>query len=782
MESYKIENLNFSYPNGKSVLKNISFTVNSGEFITVCGKSGSGKTTLLKHLNPILAPEGGRSGQILFCGNDIFSLTKREVCENIGFAVQNPDNGIVTDKVWHELVFGAENLGLDQNTIRARAAETASFLGLENIFYSDTSTLSGGQKQILNLASVLVMRPKAIILDEPTGRLDPIAASEFLRLLKKINTETGITVIMSSHRLDEALELSDKLAVMDGGRLVSFDTPKTAAANSEIFMSLPSFAKAYFCLDGGADCPLTVREGGAWLDEFSKTHEYDRSEIIDESINTDTVIDVCGVWFRYEKNSADIVKNLSLSVKKGEFYAINGGNGAGKTTLLSLLSGVNRPYRGKIKTNAKTALLPQNPQSLFVKSTVYEDFLEVCTDNGRIKEVCALCGVGGLLKSSIYDVSGGEQQRCALAKLILAEPDVFLLDEPTKGLDGFFKEKIAEILLSLKNSGKTIIAVSHDLDFCAEYADRCGLFFDGRIVSENTPHKFFADKDFYTTSAHRMSKAALENAVTAADIVRAFGKEPPKISAEKTDSFDVPDIKKKPLVTACEKPKKPWEFLVYFLAVPLTVLLGRYAFGDRKYYFISMLIIFEILLPFAVRLEKRRPKAREITVLAVMCAAAVFGRTAFYAFPQVKPAAAVVIVTGLCLGAECGFITGAVTAFVSNMFFGQGPWTPWQMLALGAVGFFTGASSRYIGKNKLCVSLYGAAAVFVIYGGIMNAASVLMSQNTLNLGMFLASETAGAPFDAVHAVSTAVFLWLIARPFCEKLSRIKLKHGLYKSV
>lgn len=781
MEVFKIENLNFSYPNGKSVLKNIDFSIKRGEFITVCGKSGSGKTTLLKHLNPILTPNGDRNGRVLFNGADTALLPRSEICEKIGFAGQNPESGIVTDKVWHELVFGAESLGMNQDEIRARVAEISSFLGIESIFYSDTSTLSGGQKQLLKLASVLVTRPEVIILDEPTSRLDPIASSEFLRLIKKINTETGITIIMSEHRLDEALSLSDRLAVMDGGGLAELDVPEKAVKYPKLFMSLPEFVKAHICLDGG-ECPLTVRDGADWLAAFSKSHSCDNKEIIDNEPQGDTALNADGVWFRYEKNSPDIIKNLSLTVKKGEIYAINGGNGVGKSTLLSVLAGISRSYRGKTYADGKIALLPQNPQLMFVKNTVYEDFREITKDEEKIKQICRICNTGELLSSGIYDVSGGEQQRCALAKLLLTEPDILLLDEPTKGMDGHFKHIFSDILINLKKKGKTIIVVSHDLDFCAEYADRCGLFFDGRIVSENTPHKFYADRNFYTTSAHRMSKGVLKNAITASDIVYAFGKELPSAPKAETDGFMPPDLKHKPLVEDNKSKKSLVDFLMYFIAVPLTVILGRYAFGDRKYYFTSLLIIFEIFIPFAVRLERRKPKAREITVLAVMCAAAVAGRTVFYAFPHMKAAAAVITVTGLCLGADCGFIAGSVTAFVSNMFFGQGPWTPWQMLAFGAVGYFAGAAARYIGRNKLFVSIYGAVSVFVLYGGIMNAASVLMAQNSPTAEMFIASEFVGAPFDAIHAVSTAVFLWIIVRPVAEKLQKIKLKHGLYKTI
>ena len=228
--------------------------------------------------------------------------------------------------------------------------------------------------------------------------------------------------------------------------------------------------------------------------------------------------------------------------------------------------------------------------------------------------------------------------------------------------------------------------------------------------------------------------------------------------------------------------RRTWFALgVMLLVVPLLLYLSVRVFHGRKYLVCSLIVIVAAMLPFFMMFEGRKPKAREIMVIAVLAAIGVAGRAAFFMVPSFKPVAAIVILSGISFGGEAGFLVGCLIMMLSNMFMGQGPWTPWQMLALGAVGFFAGASSRYIGKNKLCVCLYGAAAVFVIYGGIMNAASVLMSQNTLNLGMFLASETAGAPFDAVHAVSTAVFLWLIARPFCEKLSRIKLKHGLYKS-
>jgi energy-coupling factor transporter ATP-binding protein EcfA2/uncharacterized membrane protein len=805
VESYKIENLSFTYSGKKTpAICDINLVINNGEFITICGRSGSGKSTLLRQLKPQISPAGDIKGKVFFEGKDLKDISKREQCEKIGFVMQNPESQIVTDKVWHELAFGPESLGMDENEIRARAAEIASFLGIEHWFYKNTSELSGGQKQILNLASVLITRPSVIILDEPTSQLDPIAASEFLSVIHKINIETGMTVIMTEHRLEEAAAISDKIAVMEDGKIKVYSEPREAAQkvrNNDIFLSFPTASRIFYGLGGTGKSPLTVREGRKWIEEYEQNRSGEVLKIKKKApVLSEPVIEVKKLWFRYEKNSEDILKDFSITVHKGEIYAINGGNGTGKTTALSVMSGLKKPYMGSVKIKGKISMLPQNPQIIFLKKTLLEDFYDALSDirisenekAERIGKICSLCKISHILNCHPYDISGGEQQRAAIAKLLLREPDILMLDEPTKGLDGLYKKQLAYILKKLTERNVTIVIVSHDTEFCAEYADRCGLLFDGRIVSEGEPHSFFSGKTFYTTPANRIAKDLIFEAVTVNDIISAYG-----FKTDNDDYFDgfindvknftdmVKDIEKKPLLTSTKSNKLSTKRLLFsaltvFALIPLTILFGKYFLGDRKYYFISLIIILEIMFPFIMNFEKRRPKAREISIIAVMCAIAVASRAAFYSLPQVKPACAVIIITGLCFGAETGFLTGAVTAFVSNMFFGQGPWTPWQMLAFGLVGFSAGflREMGLIGKTKTGVCIFGILSVLVLYGGIMNISAVFMAQNNPVKEMFFAAFLSGFPFDLIHAVSTAVFLWIAVRPFTEKIERIKVKYDL----
>lgn len=545
MEIIKTENLTFTYPNCDTfALDNINITINPGEFVTVCGKSGCGKSTLLRQLKPILAPHGKKLGKIYFKNTDIFTLSQEEQSKKIGYVMQSPENQIVTDKVWHELAFGLESLGFKNSEIRAKVAEMASFFGISDWFYKKTSDLSGGQKQLLNLASVMVCDPEVLILDEPTSQLDPIAASDFLETLHKINREIGTTVILSEHRLEDAIPMSDRVIVMDNGKIISDSAPIETAnelrkINHDMIKALPTPMRVYFAVKNSEVCPLTVRDGKQWLDKMSKKiplKEIVLQDVIKKDFTDDAVV-LEDVWFRYEKNEPDVIKGLSLTVKKGEFYAILGGNGVGKTTTLSVINSSLKMYRGKKQISGKIAMLPQNPQYLFVKKTVYEDLLEILPNKNKenrenkLKNIIDICDLHDLLNKHPYDLSGGEQQRTALAKVLLTEPDILLLDEPTKGFDAHFKEKFAGLIKNLTENDITVISVSHDIEFCAKYADRCAMFFDGKIVSEASPKEFFAGKSFYTTSANRMARNHLPKAILAEDIITSLGENP---EAEKT--------------------------------------------------------------------------------------------------------------------------------------------------------------------------------------------------------------------------------------------------------
>ena len=547
MEHFRIENLTFSYPTSeeKKSLDNVSLKIEKGEYIVLCGKSGSGKTTLLRHLKTVLTPHGERSGKIYFNGIALKNVDNREQAAKIGYVMQNPDDQIVTDKVWHELAFGLESLGCDRKTMRSRVAEMACYFGIQDWFHRDVAVLSGGQKQLLNLASIMAMQPEVLILDEPTSQLDPIAASDFLNTVRKINTELGTTVIITEHRLEDIFPYADRAIVMDSGKIIADDTPRNIGKllyeqNNPMFTAMPTPVRVFYNADGDGDCPLTVREGRAWLNKEFET-EPQIKEFLCKSIEEDIenpALSLKELWFRYEKDTPDILRGVSLEIPKGSISAIVGGNGAGKSTTLKAICGICKPYRGKIKVFGKpvnkfrsgelfrncVSMLPQDPKSLFVKSKVSDELAEMTKDKNRINEVAETCRITELMNNHPYDLSGGEQQRVALAKVLLTEPEILLLDEPTKGMDSFFKETFASILKKLKSRGITILMVSHDVEFCAKYADRVSMFFDGQVLTTETPQKFFGGNSFYTTAASRMSKHIFNNAVTAENVVELYKK------------------------------------------------------------------------------------------------------------------------------------------------------------------------------------------------------------------------------------------------------------------
>ena len=576
MALFEIRNLTFTYPDQeKPALTDLNFSLKQGEFLVVCGKSGCGKSTLLRHFKTAMAPYGERKGQILFEGRELDAVSVREQGARIGYVLQSPDNQLVTDKVWHELAFGLENLGYETETIRLRVAEMASFFGIQTWFEKNVEELSGGQKQLLNLAAVMAMQPDLLVLDEPTSQLDPLAAGDFLATLRKINAELGTTILLIEHRLEEVLAYADRVLVMENGGILALDTPEKLPSlirENDMFQAMPVPMRIFEELSGEGDSPVTVREGREWLEGWreqqktSVSNQKNRTEGVEkwsdtpvsrniepqndskpsffgglreriftkeETRQSQPVLEARDVWFRYEKELPDVVRDLNLKVQKGELYCLLGGNGTGKSTTLRLLGRIRKPYRGKLFLNGKElgtyregelygkllGILPQNPQSLFVKDTVEKDLREMSGDTGRLRDVIEKTEIGHLLGSHPYDLSGGEQQRAALAKVLLLDPEIILLDEPTKGLDGFYKKKLAQILKGLTAEGKTILMVSHDIEFCAEYGDTCALFFHGSVVTSAPAREFFAGNSFYTTAANRMARKWYPDAVTAKDVI-----------------------------------------------------------------------------------------------------------------------------------------------------------------------------------------------------------------------------------------------------------------------
>ena len=579
MNLVEIKDFGFSYPeSSRKVLEHVNLNIIEGTLNVIMGRSGCGKSTLLRQLKSVLAPAGEKEGKILYRNIPLEDTDHRTQSQEIGFVMQNPDNQIVTDKVWHELAFGLESLGYDNATIRLRVAEMASYFGIQKWFYKNVSELSGGQKQLLNLASVMAMHPSLLILDEPTSQLDPIAASDFLETVKKINRDIGTTVLLTEHRLQDIIPYADRVFVMDEGTLFLEGTPREIGTKLKeqhhgMFLSMPVPMQIYAGTDSSLTCPLTVSEGRQWIREYIEEKGIKKEQIQQanqrlerqgeknenetagffghlkrQKENTPPAIQMKDVWFRYEKDSPDVIQNLSLEVKKGEFYALVGGNGTGKSTTLSLLGRVHQPYSGRIYLDGKDlrsfsdrelycgylGVLPQNPQSIFLKKTVLEDLYSVI--GGRkekpsneypismkkekaIEGIVSLTHLEGLLERHPYDLSGGEQQRLALAKVLLLRPKILLMDEPTKGMDAEYKEELGSILKKLQSHGMTIFMISHDVEFVAEYADTTGLFFEGNVVTSKKTRDFFAGNNFYTTAANRMARGLFPEAVTGKDVV-----------------------------------------------------------------------------------------------------------------------------------------------------------------------------------------------------------------------------------------------------------------------
>lgn len=552
-----IRDFSFTYPMKKEkALDSINIDINEGDFILLCGNTGCGKSTLLRNLKSSLTPHGKKEGIITYKGMKIDKLDRRVEATEIGYVLQSPDDQIVTDKVWHELAFGMESLGYDSDTIRVRVAEMASYFGIENWFHKKTTELSGGEKQILNLASIMTMNPKVLILDEPTSQLDPIAAMEFLQTIRKINLDLGITIILSEHRLEEVFTMADKVIVMSNGKILSYTEPtnitnEISGAKDDIIDLLPTTLKLFMKVKNDSlkqsKCPISIRDGRRWLSEYCRKFNIGLGGYIKETVRNninikEIILELNDIWFKYEKDGRDIIKNLSLKIYKGEVFTIVGGNGTGKSTTISIMSGVNEPYKGKVlyknkKINSykskelfykNIAVLSQNPDSIFVKKTVKLDLFEVLDGvkiskeekARKVNEITKLLEIEDILDTHPYDLSGGEKQKAALCKILLLEPEVLILDEPTKGIDNFYKKKIIKILKGLKEKGVTIVIVTHDIEFAAEVSSRCGMFFDGNIISIEEPTKFFSENNFYTTSANKISRGILEEAVTYEEIIK----------------------------------------------------------------------------------------------------------------------------------------------------------------------------------------------------------------------------------------------------------------------
>jgi energy-coupling factor transport system ATP-binding protein len=537
MEIIGVRDFSFSYPKSKrSALNKIDLSIPTSDFLLICGPSGCGKTTFVRNLKKEIAPYGDTSGTIYFRGRAIGSLSPRESASGIGFVMQDPDNQLVTDTVWHELAFGLENLGTPSHIIRRRIAETANFFGIDDWFEKKVFSLSGGQKQMLNLAGVMVMQPNLLVLDEPTAQLDPIAAKEFLTMLKRINHEIGTTVIVTEHRLEDILPLADKVLYIEDGKTGFYGKTSEFISNISdredhpFLHALPGASRIALALGEKQNIPVTVRDGRLWLkDHITKKSITPKKIPVHEISPGETVLSAADVWFRYSPKDDFVLKGLSFEIRSGMITSIVGGNGSGKTTTLGLLAGIFKPSRGKVRSGkTRISLLTQNPKTMFLHETVVDDLREAASiydpdsSEERLLKICQKLEITSLLGSHPYDLSGGEQQKAAIAKLLLTEPDILLMDEPTKGLDIHAKEELADILRKCCEMGRAVTLVTHDVEFAARYSDICAMIFNGEVICTDDAKSFFEGNTFYTTSANRVSRGLLPSAVTCEDVIGAL--------------------------------------------------------------------------------------------------------------------------------------------------------------------------------------------------------------------------------------------------------------------
>lgn len=563
-------NFNFTYPGAADKsLKNINFQLESGDFLLICGPSGCGKTTLLKQFIPAVAPYGTREGHIFFDGEDLYEIFDADMAGRVGYVGQNPLNQLVTDKVWHELAFGMENLGMSQEIMERRIAEVCEFFGMQKWLDRDVATLSGGEMQMVHLASIMVMEPDLLLLDEPTAQLDPLAARNFLDMIKRINAEIGTTIILVEHHLEDAYGMADKVMTMTTAEIDCFGTPREVAGQLKFMSGLPSaLLIAKSVEENDEHLPLTVAEGQRWMRDRIKAKAIDEVTILNEAENIISQLDknnishddrdensydargnisqnteilrIKDICFAY--SDEDIVLNdCNLSVHKGEIYALLGGNGTGKSTLLKVLCQTEKSAYGSVEIFGKKikglsdaplgyegmVFLPQDPMALFTEITVWEEMIETFDgmDIGLLeKEKLAETmlediGLIEYKKFHPYDLSGGQQQLLAIGKLLLLKPQIILMDEPTKGLDFDRKIQLGDRLKKLAESGITILMVSHDIEFCARFATRCGMMHDGRVVASSLTREFFAGNNFFTTATNRMVKRFLPKFILPEEVI-----------------------------------------------------------------------------------------------------------------------------------------------------------------------------------------------------------------------------------------------------------------------
>lgn len=520
LEIININNVTFNYPDSeKSAIKNINLTVNEGEFILIVGPSGCGKSTLIRLLNRVIPDYYGGTieGEVYIKGKDIEFLDKKQLVESVGMVYQHPEKQIILQDVEREIAFGLENFNTDINTMKRNVSEVISLLGLNKIRDKQTTEISGGEKQRVAIASVVSMDPEIIVFDEPISQLDPISAEEVLNSIKKLNRDLGKTIILVEQRLDKCFHMADRIIFMERGEIIGEGTPKNIPENITKKYHIPTIT--YIFKEAGfKKLPTTVKEGR----DIIKNCEFE--DLKEEKLNfKEVIMEVEKLNFEYERGYK-ILKDLSFKLHKGEIMTVMGENGAGKSTLFKIIAGMINKYKGKIfidNKNIKSSklkerikkigYLSQNPNNYFGRKTVFEEVAYTLKNIGeyeeeRVNQVMEILNINHLKDKNPRDLSGGEKQRVAIACTLITDPEILILDEPTRGMDAEAKENLGGIIKSLAEGGKSIVIITHDSDFAGNHSHSIMLMFNGEIVANGSAMDILNNSMYYSPQISKIFK------------------------------------------------------------------------------------------------------------------------------------------------------------------------------------------------------------------------------------------------------------------------------------
>jgi energy-coupling factor transport system ATP-binding protein len=524
------DNFSYTYPNAtQPAVRNVSIQLRPSSFTLVVGKSGAGKSTFLRCINGLVPHfTGGHvEGRLRVFDLDPIAVGPQTMSQQVGFVLQDPEAQFVMDTVEDEIAFALENAALPRPDMRLRVEETLDLLDLEPLRNRKLETLSGGERQRVAIASVLALRPRLLILDEPTSQLDPKSAEDVLNALTRLNSDLGLTILLSEHRLERVLPFVDaiiELAQSDDAARDSnarIGSPREMLASLDWVPPVTALAKEL----RWHPLPVTVKEGRAFSVEWMRTQTTSEVDSRSKTISAQPLIELSQIEAAYDQQN--VLKNVSLNVNAGEVVVVLGRNGSGKTTLLKCMVGLHKPKRGEIRIEGKNishqttsqickhiGYLPQDPNVLLFSDTAYDELALTLRNHresvseSRVLEMLTALGLSDKAKTYPRDLSSGERQRVAFGAIAITMPKALLLDEPTRGLDYAAKKTLVSMLRKWQTAGTAIVLVTHDVEFAAEIATQVVVLSHGEVISEGDPKNVLGTSPIFAPQIARLFPGA----------------------------------------------------------------------------------------------------------------------------------------------------------------------------------------------------------------------------------------------------------------------------------